>query len=281
MNLLEKHKWLQWLVMLAALEMIVLSLNFFYVPAGIAAGGSTGIAILLDKAFHFNRALSVLVINFLMIGLAFIFLKRHVIAKIVFGSFAIPLLMWLTPTAKLVDDPLLAMVIAGSVFGFGIALLYHVGASSGGSTVPPMILKKFFNLNTSVGLLIIDGLIIICNIFVSGSNAFFLAIFSQVITTIVMRYIESGFDHKKMFSIMSETHLLEIKQLIEHEFDHGFTILQVVGGKSKDDKEMLIVVVKNADYRTFIREVKRLDPKAFITSSNITEVHGGITGIYG
>lgn len=41
-----------WLVFLAGLEIIAISINLFYGPINIAAGGSTGISILVDAVWE-------------------------------------------------------------------------------------------------------------------------------------------------------------------------------------------------------------------------------------
>ncbi len=191
---LTKNPLYQLGILLLALEIITLSINFFYSPINIAAGGSTGIAILLHASFKIPPAFSVLIINALMVILAAVFLDRQVVQKIALGSFLLPpLLLYLTPSFKIVADPLLAVIAGGgAIFAVGIAMLYRISASSGGTTVAPLILKKYFHINTAISLLAIDFVVTFFNIFVSGLNAFFMAVFSLVITSLVMRYIEAG-----------------------------------------------------------------------------------------
>ena len=71
---LSQQGWFRALSLVVALEIIALSINFFYAPINVAAGGATGVAILLDAAVGINRALTVLIINIAMIILAAIFL---------------------------------------------------------------------------------------------------------------------------------------------------------------------------------------------------------------
>lgn len=275
-EILNRNFFTQLIVICVAIEIISISINFFYAPINIAAGGATGISILLSAAFGWNRSIVVLIINILMIILAACFLGRKVVAKIAIGSFLLPLFMYLTPSFKVVEDNVLAMVIGGAVFGFGVALLYHVDASSGGTAVPPLILKKYFHVNPSVTLLVLDTVVTFFNVFVDGTNAFFLATFSLVITSMVMNYIMVGFDHKIMLNIMSEEHLPEIKQLIDEATEQGYTIMDVKGGKNKEGKEMLMVVTSNVDYPDLVNEILAIDRKSFLVTYNISEVQNGV-----
>jgi len=54
-NIKHKHTWQYWLFFLAGLEIITIAINFFYAPINVAAGGSTGISILVDAVWGINR----------------------------------------------------------------------------------------------------------------------------------------------------------------------------------------------------------------------------------
>lgn len=275
---LSQQGWFRALSLVVALEIIALSINFFYAPINVAAGGATGVAILLDAAFGINRALTVLIINIAMIILAAIFLDRSTVRNIAFGSFLLPVLMYITPSHKVVEDAVLAVIIGGAVFASGIAILYRFEASSGGTTVPPMILKKYFKINTAISLLAIDMVVTVFNLFVSGTNAFLLAAFSLVITSMVMRYIETGLDLKHQVTIMSNDKLADIQEMLLSE-DHSLTVFDVRGGFTDNNKEMLMVMVDNANYGHMLRLIHDIDQDAFIVTTNVTEVHGGTFGI--
>jgi len=266
--------WFRILTILFALELIAIAINFFYAPINVAAGGATGISILLDAAFGLDRALTVLVINLMMIVLAAFFLEAKVVKNIAFGSLALPVLLKYTPSFQVVDDSLMAVTIGGAVFATGVAILYRFDASAGGTTVPPMILKKYFNINTAYSLLFIDMSITFFNFFVAGTNAFFLAGFSLVITSMVMRRIETGLDLKQQVTIMSNDFGHEIREALLSE-GQSLTIFDVRGGYTDNDREMLSVLVDSQDYGRLIRLIRNIDEEAFVVTTNVTESHGG------
>ena len=73
----NKRYWLSQVgLILVGLELIAISINYFYGPAKVAAGGATGIAILLEELLAFKKPLVVLTINIVMIILAIFFLKK-------------------------------------------------------------------------------------------------------------------------------------------------------------------------------------------------------------
>lgn len=274
MKNIKQRSWMRWLVFLAGLEIIAISINLFYGPINIAAGGSTGISILVDAVWGINRSITVFVVNGLMLILAAIFLGKKTTQNIALGSLLLPVLMEVTPSFKAVNNDLLAVIYGGALMGLGVSLLYRVNASSGGTTIPPMILKKYFYLNPATTLLCIDMVIIFLNIFVDGWNAFFLAAFSQVVTAITMRYAETGFDKKYQVRIMSNSDLDRIQDMLKEDYQ-GLTIYDVIGGYSDESKRQLLIVIDPREYGPLISKVHEIDQDAFIITENVAKVHGG------
>ncbi|MCC3237166.1 YitT family protein, partial [Pediococcus acidilactici] len=94
----------QFAIMLVALEVLAISINMFYAPHNVAAGGATGISILLEDAFGWNRALIVFIINVAMLIASYFTLGKQTTARITVGSLLLPVCMAVTPSLSLVSD---------------------------------------------------------------------------------------------------------------------------------------------------------------------------------
>ena len=184
------------LIMLVALELIALSLNMFFEPHSIAAGGATGIAILLQAGWKIPTFISVLVINIVMLVLAYIHLDRQTTLKLALGSFMLPILLYITPVYNLIPNNKLISIIVGSViFGIGLAILYTLNMSSGGTTVPPMIIHQNFGIDKYISLFIIDAIVCLGNFVVADAISFLLAVMSVGISSLAIKGF--GFVHTK------------------------------------------------------------------------------------
>lgn len=274
MKYLQRHQVLRYLTIVAALELVAVSINFFYAPAKVAAGGATGLAILTNQLFGFDRAIVVLVVNVLMIILAAVFLDRGTTARIAFGSFVLPILLKITPSGQVLTDRTFAVLVGGTIFAVGLALLYRVDASSGGTAVPTMILKKYFRIAPAFSLLVIDTVVSLGNIATGGIEPLLLALFSLMITAVIMNYIETGLDRRKMVYITSNNNIEGIKNYLSHN-ETSFTSLDVRGGYTGDGREMLMAILDNQDYNHLLRGVHLVDPQAFMIAYDISEAHGG------
>ena len=165
------------------------------------------------------------------------------------------------------------VIIGSALFGVAISILYHNKASSGGTAVPPLILKKHFNMSPSIGLFITDGIVVLLCLFVFDVEKFFFAILSIFITSVAMNYIENGANKKKMVYIISQFHE-EITRDILHDIGRGVTMIPSVGAFENQEKPMLMATMDTKDYQQLLSIVDRHDKEAFMITDTVSDVHG-------
>lgn len=259
---------------LFALLILGVSINLFLGPHHVAAGGVSGLGILFESAFGMNRALVILVLNSLMLVLAILFLGKKLFLKVLFGSIVFPMVIAIVPETMVTSDRLLSVIFGSAIFAFGVAILYNNHSSSGGTTIPPLIFNKYFHLNTSIGLLLTDAVVVSLNLLIFGFEEFLYAILSIVITSIVMTYIETGLNRKKSIMIMSENSLEEIRIRLTTEIGRGLTLLEAKGGYNRKPKEVLLIVTTDQEFTRIKPLIKEIDPTAFVIANNVAEVTG-------
>ncbi|GGI64893.1 membrane protein [Enterococcus alcedinis] len=261
-------------LMLLAILILAVSVNMFLGPHHIAAGGVSGIGILLESLIGMNRAWVVMILNGLMLVLAAIFLGKTVFLRTLLGSILFPLSLRIVPQVMLTQDRLLSVIMGSVIFAAGVAILYRIQSSSGGTTIPPLILKKYFNINTSIGLLFTDMLIVFMSLYVFGFEEFLFAILSIGITSLVMNYIETGLKRRKAVMILSLTHSEAIRAKLLEEVDRGMTLFDVRGGKNQTSQNMILTVIKRQEYPKVLEIIETIDPKCFVIVYEVSEVHG-------
>ncbi len=273
---MKKIKKITWTYIKIVFALMILggSINLFLGPHHIAAGGVSGLGILLESAMGFDRALVILVLNLIMLGLALLFLGKKTFFKVLFGSLVFPMIIAIIPEKMITPDPLLSVIFGSAIFALGVAILYKNNSSSGGTTIPPLIFKKYFHLNTSIGLLATDAVVVSLNLFVFGFEEFLYAILSIVITSIVMSYIETGTNRKKSIMIMSEDSLEVIRQRLSTEIGRGLTLLEAKGGYNRKSKEVLLIVVTDHEFSRIKPLIEEIDPSAFVIVNSVAEVMG-------
>lgn len=241
-----------------ALFILGVAINMFLGPHHIAAGGVSGLGILLEAALGFDRAIVILVLNIVMLVLALLFLGKKPFFKVLFGSLVFPLIIAIVPETMITSDRLLSVIFGSAIFALGVAILYKNNSSSGGTTIPPLIFKKYFHLNTSIGLFFTDAFVVSLNLFVFGIEEFLYAILSIAITSIVM----------------SEHYLEDIRLRLSAEIGRGLTLLEAKGGYNRKSKEVLLIVVTDHEFSRMKPLIEEIDPSAFVIVSSVAEVMG-------
>jgi len=162
-----------------AIGLIAFAVNMFMAPHNIAAGGLTGLAILLEAWINVDRAIIVYIGNGIVILMAFVFLGREVGVNTVIGAVMLPVAINFVPRIDLVDDRMLAMIVGSIIFGVAVSIMYKNNASSGGTAVPPLIFKKYFGLKPSIGMFATDGVVVALSLFVFDVDSFLFAVLSS------------------------------------------------------------------------------------------------------
>lgn len=256
-----------------AVTILSVSVNMFLGPHYIAAGGLTGLAIILEAVFGLDRSVVVFIVNMLIIALTYVFLGKEVFLNTAIGATLLPIIMGFIPHIMLIEDVMLSMIIGSVIFGIAVTILYNNQASSGGTSIPPLILEKYFNMNPSIGLFITDSIVVLLSLFVFELEAFFYAIFSIFITSVTMNYLKTGLNKKKTVYILSEKNDAILNDLL-YEVKRGVTRIPVIGGYSQKEAEMLMVTLNSKDYQQLITTVDKFDQKAFIITTTVSDVHG-------
>ncbi|MCL2197919.1 MAG: YitT family protein [Defluviitaleaceae bacterium] len=264
-------KKLFWIVL--SIILIAVCVNMFLGPHYIAAGGLTGLAIIIEEWLGMSRSTVIYIGNGFVLILALVFLGKEIFFNTVIGAMLLPMFVSIIPRIMLVSDRMLSMVIGSAIFGIAVSILYKNKASSGGTAIPPLILQKHFNLSPSIGLFITDGFVVILSLLVFDVDAFFFAIFSIFITSATMSYIENGMNKKKMVYIISDYHE-QITQDVLHEVKRGVTLIPSIGAFEKQNRPMLMVTLNSKNYQQLLTIVNKYDKEAFMITDTVSDVHG-------
>ncbi|MCL2376850.1 MAG: YitT family protein [Defluviitaleaceae bacterium] len=256
-----------------SIVLIAVGVNMFLGPHQIAAGGLTGLAILLEAWIGVDRSIIVYIGNGAVIIATLIFLGREVFINTIIGAALLPVAISIIPQYQLVNDTMLSMVVGSVIFGVAVSLLYKNKASSGGTAVPPLILQKYTGLKPSIGLFVTDGVVVILSLFRFGFDSFFFAILSIFITMVVMGYIENGLSKKKRVHIISKYSSAIIKDIMD-ELGKSVTVIPTMGSYEEQEMPMLMVTLDASDYRKLIEIVGKHDSQAFLVTDVVSDVHG-------
>lgn len=256
--------------------LLALAVGYFILPNNILSGGVAGIAVALHS---FVQIPTDWIVNGLVIGLFFvgwIFLGKDFAIKTVLSSFVYPIFLTLISqfNIPLKMDPLLASFYGGIIGGVGIGLVIRTGASTGGMDVPPLIAHKYTNISIAKLILITDFFTVLLGLLAYDLEAVLIGIISVFTTSFAIdKVLLMGGQESKSVQIISEQHSI-ISAKIHEVLERGTTITDAVGGYTNNAKKIILVVVSQNQYPQLIDLINEIDPKAFIITTDTTDVHG-------
>ena len=152
---------------------MVVGIYFFKFPNHFAFGGITGFSTVVSQLTHWSASDFTSVTNTALLLLGFLFLGKGFGLKTVYAtmvmSVSLSLLERFCPlSAPLTSQPLLELMFAIFLPAVGTAILFNIGASSGGTDIIAMILKKYSSMNIGTVLMLVDIASVVASYFIFG-----------------------------------------------------------------------------------------------------------------
>ena len=173
------------------------------------------------------------------------------------------------------QDLLIAAVIGGALIGVALALVFKSGATTGGADIIIKVMRtKWRHIKTNVLFLAFDSMVIVASwiVFRDLTVAFYAGV-AVVIDSIVMDKVLYGSDEAKLIFIIS-SEPTKMKQRIMGELDITTTIIPAIGAYTKEQKEMLMVVMRKQMAPKLEEIVKDEDRDAFMIIASANEIYG-------
>lgn len=280
-----KHFVLNTLIILLGNAIASAASAFFIVPNDLTMGGTTGLGILMGHFWDNAFAVSIVVyiVNIALFIVGVFMLGKSFAAATLAGTLLYPTFMslWTAVNNIYVEshggpvtaDPLLATICGALLFGFGIGIVVRVGASTGGTDIPALILHKYFGIPVGVGLWIFDLTIILVQMSVVNIEAVLYGILVSLLSSVIIDRVSPIGMKKAQVKIISKKYK-EIRDMILNKLNRGVTMLYGKTGFLQDKCYVLLTVVSNRDVIRLKNEVQAIDPEAFLMVSEISEVRG-------
>lgn len=253
---------------------------FFKFPNHFSTGGVSGISVILNGIFpDFSSGFLMMAINVVLLVFGFIFVGNGFGAKTVYCSLLLSFftygLEFLVPIDQpLTDEPLLELVFAILFPAIGSALLFNLDASTGGTDIVAMIIKKHSHLDISKALMISDVFIVMATFFVFGIEIWLFCVLGLAAKVLVLDSVIESLNTSKYFTIITDKPE-EINDFITVSLHRGATVSKsYVGAYSNEKKCVLLTVVARRQAIYLRKKVKEIDPHAFVIITNTSDIIG-------
>lgn len=261
-----------------------LALRLFLVENGVAAGGFAGIATVLNfvsgipiGTIVFLMNIPFFLISFKMKGVSFTLIT---IASSTVYSAAIN---FLSHVPCIVDDPYIAAILGGALYGVACFLILRADASVAGTDlVARLLMMKFRSMSLGNMYLIVDGFTAVLAVFIYRDlGAGLLSAIAIFTCSFITDKLIEGSQDARICYIITTKNPCSISDTMMQKLHRNITHQPCSGMFSREDKSMLIVVVKKREVICVKDLVAELDPGAFLFIAHASEVIGnGFEDVY-
>ncbi|MDR1913529.1 MAG: YitT family protein [Clostridiales bacterium] len=261
------------------LLMVAVGIHVFRNTNKFASGGISGLSLLFSYYLPGWPVGSLMfILNLIVLLLGYYVLGKESGAKSLYGTFVLSAMIWVIELVFPLKQPItsekfLEFIFSVFVPGFGSALVFHTGASTGGTDIIAQIMKKFFNIKVTHGLMLVDFFIALTAGALFGVQACLYSVLGVCLKTFLMDSVLESLRIYKIMVIISEKSK-QIYHYINGDLNRGATIHYARGAYTVEEKEVITTVLSRGQARKLQQYIMREDPAAFITISNSTEIIG-------
>ena len=271
----------RYLLMTVGSVITAFGVYFFKFPNNFSTGGVSGISLILGRLFPspvLTPSVVMLILNALLLVVGFIFIGKDFAFSTVYCSMLLSLTTTFMEriypmTQPLTDQPFLELWFAVLIPSFGSSILFHLDASSGGTDIIAMIVRKYTNLNIGAALTIADAFITVAALIFFGPATGLFSIMGLLMKSVMVDYVTDSFKTRKCFQIIT-SNPGPIVEFIMNNLHRGATLEEVHGAYSQEKRTMVITVLGRSQALALRKYIHMIDPHAFMIITTSTEIVG-------
>lgn len=282
-----KRVFVDFLVLAIACFVFAFAWESFMIPNGMSAGGLMGLCTVIQYAtagavpaqysyFAVNAVLIIVAILAMGIGFGFKTIFCIVMSSLAMEVVAgVPALHSISGEFFYVEETLLIPIIAGLLEAVGLGLVIRYGGSTGGTDIVAVMVNKYWPVSLSKVFLVTD-LMVVCLLLFLPDKAFTDMVYGivEIVTfSLLIDFVVGGKKSSYQLFVFSQKYH-EIADHIINELDRGVTVLEAQGWFTKQQRNVLFILISQKQLPSLTKTIKEIDPKAFMSVSSANNVYG-------
>lgn len=258
---------------------MAVGIYFFKFPNNFSTGGVSALAMILTKLIPVMTAGQYMMIfNVLLLAIGLLIFGKTFAVQTVYCSMLLSVCtrvfeVVMPLSGPITNQTLLELVYAIGLTAIGSAIIFNEGASSGGTDIVAMILKKYTSLDIGKALLYSDIILAVASIWVFDIATGMFSILGLVMKAFVVDNVIDGINLSKCFTIITDKDN-EICEFINKELHRGATVSECSGAFTGENRKMILTVLKRGQAVALKRFIKETDPHAFTMITNSSDILG-------
>lgn len=269
----------EWLLMTLGTLLLAAGVYFFKFPNNFSTGGVSGLAVILGHYFPgITPGDFVMVINVVLLVVGFAVFGRGFGVRTCYCSLLMSGVIWVLERVLPMDQPMTTQPLVELIFAVGMpavgsAILFNMDASSGGTDIVAMVLRKFTSLDIGKALMLSDCVITLMACVAFGMETGLFSVLGLLIKSLLVDMVLENINVHKYFHVITATPR-PIEEYITKELHRGATEIKGEGVYTHEGRTVLLTVMNRREAVMLRKFVKQVDPHAFLLIMNTSEIIG-------
>lgn len=265
-------------VICAASVVMALNIKTFVRTGGLYPGGVTGLTLLIQRivesfwGFELPYTLINLILNLGPIYIGFRFIGKKFTLYSCLSIMLTNILTDVLPSLVITYDTLLISVFGGIFSGFATSLCLMVDATTGGTDFIGIFLSEKKGVDSFNVVLGFNAVLLVAAGFLFGWDKALYSIIFQYTSTQVLHTLFKQYRQNTLFVVTN--HARRVYEVIAKNSHHGATIIEAEGSYEHQERKIVYSIVSSAQCKDIIKDIKEVDPKAFVNVINTQQVSG-------
>ena len=279
----EKEKWtlertFELFRSLLGVTAYALTMDLFLAGNNIAAGGVSGLAVILRQFLPVSLGALTLLINLpILILSGFLNGFRYTSGAVIGAVLQALLIDWLDFLPCLTTNPLVAAVFGGALYGFGMAMLTRGNGSTGGTDLlNRTLLKKFPSMSIGKMSMILDGtVVVLAMIAFRDIEVGLYAIITLFVCSLTADQILLGYGRGSISLVITSMDPKIVARALMETTGRGVTKIDAMGMHSETPRSVLMLGIRHREVHKVKQVLQETDPDAFVILLPANELIGG------
>lgn len=286
----------EYLLIALGLLAYVFGWAIFLLPNNLVGGGVSGMSAIILYASNFKipMDISYFVINVLLLIVSFVLLGKGCSIKTIFAIILTTVLFKFIPPMIPVEfiqefsdnGKMVCTLVGGVLAGLGISISIGQGGSTGGTDILALVVCKYYHASPGRVILAIDMMIILSALIAPSytqdgvelafTEKLAVCVYGLVLITVSGLAVDmflSGSKQSVQVLIFTKKYE-EMADAIAYDMKRGVTVMPAKGWYSKEDGNVVMVVIRKTDLNLLLKYIKTIDNDAFLFVTTVMDVYG-------
>lgn len=248
------------------------SINGILIPNHFAAGGITGLSLILHYQFPLlSFPLFYLLFNIPLFAIAWKYVGKNFFIYSLIGFCIFTLVVKNFHINIPLEDKMLSALTAGILSGAGLGVIFHSLGSSGGTDILSVVLMKKFSIRLGTTAFALNASVVAFSAILYPIETVLYTLIFIYVNAKVLNLVFTGMSKRKAVMIISEN-WSKISETLLKEFQRGLTIIDGEGAYSHKTEKILYAVIAMKDLGRIKEIVNEVDPTSFVVVTDTLEV---------